>query len=58
MCIKHPGLLLIDREIPSNSLFEVKRWALSWGRDAKVLAPAILIEQVREEISGMGSIYS
>ena len=40
-----------------NHLAEVKRWVLSWGAGAKVVAPKELAEMVREEIAVMGSMY-
>lgn len=44
----------IELEFPAKGLYEVQRWALSWGRWAKVLAPKELAESVREEIRAMG----
>lgn len=41
----------------TNSLFEVKRWVLSWGQSAKVLEPAELVKQVGDEIKKMSGIY-
>ena len=35
----------------TNHLFEVKRWVLSWGSDAQVLAPPELVEQVKAELA-------
>jgi len=35
---------------PANSLFEVKRWVLSWGSDARVISPKILAESVKKEL--------
>jgi len=40
----------IELEFPAKGLFEVQRWVLSWGHQAKVLAPAELAEAVRDEI--------
>ena len=34
----------------TNSLFEVKRWVLSWGAGARVIEPESLARQVREEM--------
>lgn len=42
----------------SNSLYEVKRWVLSWGSYAKVLAPDDLILQMKKEISLLEKVYS
>jgi predicted DNA-binding transcriptional regulator YafY len=36
----------------TNSLFEVRRWVLSWGGDARVLEPDALAEDVRRELEG------
>lgn len=41
----------------TNSLFEVKRWVLSWGRSARVLEPAVLVKQIADEIQEMSSTY-
>jgi predicted DNA-binding transcriptional regulator YafY len=43
---------------PANSLFEVKRWVLSWGADARVLEPDILARQVRDELGKAAGRYS
>jgi len=42
---------------PTNSLFEVKRWILSWGADAKVLEPPFLAEQVADELRRAKKLY-
>jgi predicted DNA-binding transcriptional regulator YafY len=42
---------------PTNSLFEVKRWVLSWGADAVVLSPKILSDQVRDELVQAAARY-
>ncbi len=44
-------------EFPAASLFEVKRWVLSWGKDALVLEPKELRELVREELVKAGENY-
>ncbi len=41
----------------TNSLYEVRRWILSWGRSARVLAPAELIKQVTDDIRSMMKNY-
>ncbi len=41
----------------SNSLYEVKRWVLSWGSSAKVLAPEELINQIKEDAAALMKIY-
>lgn len=43
---------------PTPSLYEVKRWVLQWGSDAKVLGPKELVDAHRDEIAAMQSIYS
>ncbi|HPS59114.1 MAG TPA: WYL domain-containing transcriptional regulator [Spirochaetota bacterium] len=42
----------------TNSLFEVKRWVLSWGKSAEVLEPPGLVKQLADEIKEMSAIYS
>jgi len=42
----------------ANSLFELRRWVLSWGADAKVLEPDILARQVRDELNRASARYS
>ncbi len=44
-------------EFPAASLFEVKRWVLSWGKDALVLEPKELKELVKEELAKAGEMY-
>lgn len=41
----------------TRHLLEVKRWILSWGKGAKVLAPKELIREVREELDGAAKEY-
>ncbi|MCD6389205.1 MAG: WYL domain-containing protein [Desulfobulbaceae bacterium] len=40
-----------------SHLLEVKRWVLSWGKMARVLAPAELANEVREELAEALSRY-
>ena len=42
----------------TNSLFEVKRWILSWGKNAVVLEPDELVKQIAGEIQDMSLNYS
>ena len=42
----------------TSDLYEVKRWVLSWGADAKVLGPKALVVAVREEAAGLNVIYT
>ena len=37
-------------QFPTNSLIEAKRWALSWGKAAKVLGPKELAEIVKKDM--------
>lgn len=46
-----------DITFPAASLFEVKRWVLSWGPHAEVLEPVELRDLVAAEIEGMRRIY-
>lgn len=41
----------------TNHLYEVKRWVLSWGTGAKVLAPRELVEAIKRETKGMVGYY-
>ncbi|HIJ90378.1 MAG: WYL domain-containing protein [Desulfobulbaceae bacterium] len=43
---------------PARHLYEVKRWVLSWGSGAKVLAPRELIESVQKELAAALADYS
>ncbi len=45
---KDDGSILLS--FTTNSLFEVKRWVLSWGADARVIEPDSLARLVREEL--------
>jgi predicted DNA-binding transcriptional regulator YafY len=36
---------------PALHLYEVRRWVLSWGSGAKVLAPKELAEAVQQELA-------
>jgi proteasome accessory factor B len=42
----------------TNSLFEVKRWVLAWGADARVLAPEALARMVREDLAAALARYT
>lgn len=41
-----------------NHLLELKRWVLSWGKDARVLAPEKLIQDISSEIAHMAGAYA
>lgn len=47
----------ITLSFTTNSLFEVKRWVLSWGADARVIEPEALANQVREELTAASTRY-
>jgi len=40
----------LQLEITTSHLFDIKQWILSWGSGAKVLAPAALIAEVKDEL--------
>jgi predicted DNA-binding transcriptional regulator YafY len=42
----------------TNSLFELKRWILSWGADARVVEPDILVRQMKDELAAAGAHYA
>lgn len=52
---KDGGLIL---EFTTNHLNEVLDWILSWGPDAKVFAPSILVNKVRESLRCANHLYS
>ena len=41
-----------------NHLLELKRWVLSWGEMAQVLAPDELVKDVQASSAAMASLYS
>jgi len=47
----------VNLSFTASALFEVKRWVLSWGADAQVLAPDELVKGVANEINAMASMY-
>jgi predicted DNA-binding transcriptional regulator YafY len=55
--IKEKGEGSVVLSFPTNSLFEVKRWVLSWGGDARVLSPKTLADQVRDELTQAAGRY-
>jgi predicted DNA-binding transcriptional regulator YafY len=44
-------------ELPAESLREARRFILAYGRQATVLSPPELVEDMRQEISAMGDAY-
>ena len=48
----------VDLTFPASHLPEVKRWVLSWGNGARVLAPEELLTAVREELAGALAGYT
>ncbi len=51
----HDGSIILTLTV--NHLMELKKWVLSWGKNAKVLSPRKLIEQLREDIGEMARLY-
>ena len=47
----------VDLSFNTSSLFEVKRWVLSWGADAKVLGPKKLVDAVKDEVERIAGEY-
>ncbi len=48
----------IDLHLRLGSLVEIERWVLSWGADAKVLAPPELCDRMRKSTRAMAKCYS
>jgi len=42
---------------PATHLTEIKRWILSWGKMARVLGPAELIDEIKKDLTNMGHYY-
>ncbi len=49
MTRKSDGSVILS--FTTNSLFEVKRWVLAWGADARVLEPESLARLVRDDLA-------
>ena len=47
----------IELTFKANHLFEVKRWVLSWGPDARVISPPELADMVRSDHATAASHY-
>lgn len=55
--VDHPdGSLVLTLRV--NHLLELKRWILSWGEQAQVLAPPALAEEVRNTAQSMAASYA
>jgi predicted DNA-binding transcriptional regulator YafY len=61
----HPSQEIADNEDGSlvlsltiDHLLELKRWVLSWGREARVIEPGKLVLELQEEIKAMSFGYS
>ncbi len=44
-------------ELEVNSLTEVERWVLGWGRNAKVLEPPELVARLRATVQALAEAY-
>ena len=44
-------------EMTTSGLWEIARWALTWGGDAEVLEPEELREMVAGEVGRMARVY-
>lgn len=49
------GTVILETAV--SGLMEIKRWIMGFGSHAKVLEPAELREEIREELIRMGEIY-
>jgi proteasome accessory factor B len=47
----------VTLSFPAPALYEVKRWVLSWGAEAKVLAPKELRAELARETKAMAGLY-
>lgn len=63
--IWHPSQTIVDYpdgslllSLTVNHLLELKRWILSWGEQAQVLQPPVLIEEIRNSVQGMAASYA
>lgn len=52
---REDGSLLLTMTV--NHLLELKRWVLSWGDAARVLAPSSLVEEMRNATQSMAAFY-
>jgi predicted DNA-binding transcriptional regulator YafY len=47
----------VELELRLSSFVEVERWVLSFGPNARVLAPAALVKTIRSRVAEMNSLY-
>lgn len=47
----------IDLSLTVNHMLELKRWVLSWGKEARVLEPAQLAHDIQSEVGGISALY-
>ena len=48
----------VELELPAGSLLEARRFVLSFGKHAEVLAPTELVEDVKEHVRGLAERYA
>jgi predicted DNA-binding transcriptional regulator YafY len=47
----------LELDLPAGSLFEARRFVLSFGRDAVAVAPPALVDALRAETEEMAAVY-
>jgi hypothetical protein len=54
------GSVLFSVQLPDHDgvKFQFRRWVLSWGRSAEVLAPATFRSAIAEELAGLSAVYA
>lgn len=55
--IKHLPQGKVELRMTLSSLAEVKSWVLSFGKHAKVTAPAELVKEIKEDVRKMRDLY-
>lgn len=53
---KKDGSVILS--ITTNHLYEIKRWVLSWGSGAKVIAPQELADEIKDELNKTRQVYA
>jgi predicted DNA-binding transcriptional regulator YafY len=48
----------VELAYTTRHLYEVKDWVLSWGQDARALAPPALVRELAREIAAMAAHYA